>query len=79
MMQLSGWNAQAQLPKSDIWAIAPGSAFLFARPFSGDRDKEIERLARVLEKAEDGIGERWEEGLGEAVFCDEFHVQQRTQ
>jgi hypothetical protein len=78
MMQLSGWNAQASLPKSDLWAIAPGSAFLFKREYKGDRDAEIDRLARLLTKAEAGIGERWEEGLGEAVFCDEFHINQRV-
>jgi hypothetical protein len=76
-MVLAGWNAQAKLPKSDAWAIAPGSAFLFKKKHQGDARVEIDRLARILAKAQTGIGERWEEGLGEAVFCDEFHIQQR--
>ena len=79
MIQLSGWNAQAQLPKSDTWAIAPGSAFLFKRKYEGDPDAEFERLAQILAKAEEGIGERWEEGLGEAVFCDDFHIEGGSQ
>ncbi len=75
---LSGWNAQARLPKSDTPAIAAGSAFLF-RKHVADRNAEIDRLVRLLGKAQDGIGERWEEGLGEAVFCHSFHMKRRPQ
>lgn len=75
---IPGWNAQAKLPRPECQAIAPGSAFLFVkeRVAEGERAAEIERLAAVLGKAGDGIGERWEEGFGEAVFCDRFHLTQ---
>lgn len=77
MTTLSGWNAQAQLPKADVWAICAGSAFLFKKSVN-EIEGELNRLAGVLAKAESGIGERWEEGLGEAVFCHRFHVERRV-
>jgi CRISPR-associated protein Csx10 len=77
---LSGWHAAAALPKGDEAAISPGASFLFVRKArNGDREPEIKRLAVLLWKAGQGIGERWEEGLGEAVFCDPFHIQWRLQ
>jgi hypothetical protein len=72
---ISGWNAQAGLPKSDVLAISPGSAFLFRRTWGSgvDRQQEYERLAAIFAKAATGIGERWAEGYGGAHFCDEIH------
>jgi CRISPR-associated protein Csx10 len=76
-VSLSGWHSAAQLPKPDTTAIAPGSAFLFRRTIDeADREREYEALAQVL-AAISGIGERWEEGMGEAAFCDDFHIHQR--
>jgi hypothetical protein len=75
---LSGWNAQAGIPKGDISAIASGSAFAFVGSvLPEDRHTEMDRLAGILDRASVGIGERWEEGFGEAVFCDEFHCRFR--
>ena len=75
---IGGWNARAGLPKGDIHALAPGSAFLFTRSVvPGERDSEMDRLAGLLAACETGIGERWEEGFGEAVFCDPFHYALR--
>lgn len=75
---ISGWNAQAGLPKSDMLAISPGSAFLFQRTWAegGDRQQEYERLAAVFAKAAAGIGERWAEGYGGAHFCDGIHCEE---
>jgi hypothetical protein len=73
---ISGWNSQAQLPRPDVRAIEAGSAFLFVRSVKPEeRDEEVERIAGMLSGV-DGIGERWEEGYGEAVFCDPFHYEQ---
>jgi hypothetical protein len=78
MTTIGGWNARASLPKGDINALAPGSAFLFTRSVAaGERDAEMDRLAGLLAACETGIGERWEEGFGEAVFCDPFHYALR--
>jgi|HubBroStandDraft_1064217.scaffolds.fasta_scaffold08776_2 CRISPR-associated protein Csx10 len=78
MITIGGWNARASLPKGDIHALAPGSAFLFTRSVAPrERDAEMDRLACILAACETGIGERWEEGFGEAVFCDPFHYALR--
>jgi len=78
MTTIGGWNARASLPKGDIHTVAPGSAFLFTRSVAaGEREREMDRLASLLDACETGIGERWEEGLGEAVFCDPFHYALR--
>ena len=74
-VRIGGWNAQAGLPKADVSAIAAGSAFLFSRPFTGDdvaREGEYNRLAGIFARVS-GIGEKWSEGFGEAVFCDPIH------
>lgn len=79
MVTISGWNAQAGLPRGDEAAIAAGAAFLFAKIVeASQRDAEIQRLAGWLGQAERGIGERLEEGCGEAVVCDEFHCRRRV-
>jgi len=75
---IGGWNAQAGLPKSDILAITPGSAFLFTAPIRPEhRPAELQRLARLLTAAAAGIGERWAEGFGEVCFCHPVHLCQR--
>lgn len=76
---VSGWNAQARLPKPDVRAIAPGSAFVFCREVTAEsKGAELDRLEDVLSRARRGIGERWEEGFGEASFCDEIHYALRS-
>ena len=77
-MIISGWNAQAGLPKSDILAIAPGSAFLFEKAISpSEVEGEVATLAAVLSQAGYGVGERWAEGFGEIWFQDKFHWEYR--
>jgi hypothetical protein len=78
LISISGWNAQAGLPKSDVLAIAPGSAFLFLRSTTGTvtesaRRQEYDRLAAIFVPAAHGIGEKWAEGYGECRFCDPLH------
>lgn len=57
---IAGWNSLHRLPKASQWAMAAGSTFLLARPASGG-DGE---LARLLDAAREGIGERRAEGFG---------------
>jgi hypothetical protein len=65
------------MPKPDAAAIAAGSAFLFRKQINeAEREREYDALAPAL-AAVTGIGERWEEGMGEAAFCDDFHIHQR--
>lgn len=74
----AGWNAQAGLPKSSEPAIAAGSSFLFSKRIDpGHRDQELNRLAELFAAVDRGIGERWDEGFGEAVFCHEYHFNRQ--
>jgi hypothetical protein len=73
--RIAGWNAQAGLPKSEVDAIAAGSSYLFIREVAeGENEAEMDRLAAMFARAERGVGERWEEGFGEAVFCHPYHL-----
>ena len=55
-VRISGWNAQAQLPKPDIEAIAPGSCFLFGRKLTpGEAPAEMDRLAAILARHAAGL------------------------
>jgi hypothetical protein len=78
MATVGGWHARASLPKPEMDVIAAGAAFLFARKIAlADREAEIQRLALLLADCRKGVGERWEEGFGEASFCDPFHYSLR--
>jgi hypothetical protein len=73
---IAGWNAAAQMPKPEVRAIAPGSAFLFCRGGIANPEQEYARLAEALSAAEqEGVGERVEEGFGEIAFCLPFHSE----
>lgn len=76
MSLFSGWNQKAGLPKSDMWVLKPGSAFLLGKEVAPEtRDEELRMAAAALaEPLEKGIGERRDEGLGEITICDEFHT-----
>ncbi|HLJ26492.1 MAG TPA: hypothetical protein VKY85_07265 [Candidatus Angelobacter sp.] len=78
LITIEGWNAQAGLPKTAVSAIAPGSAFLFMAEVHREQyQAEIERLANLLSACAAGIGERWEEGFGEARICDPIHSRSK--
>ncbi len=75
---IPGWNAQAGLPRPETQAIAPGSSYLFRKKVeASNKESEISAIASTLARAERGLGERWEEGFGEAVFCESYHVDRR--
>jgi CRISPR-associated protein Csx10 len=74
---VAGWHAAAGLPKFEAEAICAGSCFLFDKD-SAETEREVEygRLARILAEVERrGIGERRDEGFGEAVICHPFHTE----
>jgi CRISPR-associated protein Csx10 len=73
---LSGWHAKGGLPKAETKVIAAGSCFLFQRDAPANREVEYEKLARAFVNLEErGIGERLDEGLGEATFCRTLHSE----
>ena len=70
---LGGWNAAWGLPKETELATRVGSVFVFR---TLDIDSWIPTL-RTLE--EFGIGSRREEGFGQILICDPFHLRTREQ
>ena len=73
---LSGWHAKGGLPKAETKVIEAGSRFLFQGEAPADREAEYEKLARAFVNLEErGIGERLDEGLGEATFCRTLHSE----
>ena len=66
---VSGWNAAWGLPKETDLVTKMGSIFVFHTP---DIDKWLSKLQK-LENI--GIGNRREEGFGQVLICDPFHLQ----
>lgn len=64
-----GWNATWGLPKETELATCIGSVFVFR---TSDIDAWMPAL-RTLERI--GIGSRREEGFGQILICDRFHLQ----
>ena len=68
---VGGWNAAWGLPKQTDLATRMGSVFVF---YTSDIDSWIPEL-KNLEKI--GIGNRREEGFGQILICDPFHLRMR--
>ena len=70
---VSGWNAAWKLPKETDLVTRIGSVFVFRTP---DIDAWIPALQTLENK---GIGNRREEGFGQILICDPFHLRTREQ
>ena len=68
-----GWNAAWGLPKETELATCIGSVFVFRTP---DIDAWIPAL-KHLEKI--GVGNRREEGFGQILICDPFHLRTQSE
>ena len=68
---VSGWNAAWRLPKRTDLITRIGSVFVF---HVADIDTWIPAL-KTLEKI--GVGNRREEGFGQILICDQFHLRTR--
>jgi hypothetical protein len=73
LVQIAGWHPVAELPKSENWAIAPGSAFLYGRSCTGSADERETLAGTLLDVEAAGVGELVELGYGEATFCANLH------
>ena len=70
---VSGWNTAWGLPKEIDLATRIGSVFVF-------HTSDIESWKQHLKELEDnGIGNRREEGFGQILICDPFHLRMREQ
>jgi CRISPR-associated protein Csx10 len=75
LVHIAGWHPVSELPKSEISAIAPGSAFLYGRTATND-PSELANLAQILQEVtQSAIGEMTEQGFGEVTFCAPLHWQ----
>ena len=73
---ITGWHAKGGLPKTEVAAIGAGSCFLFRREGCTDAAAEYEKLAQIFTRLEQrGVGERLDEGFGEATFCRALHCE----
>ena len=68
---VGGWNAAWGLPKETDLVTKIGSVFVF---HTSDIDAWLSEL-QTLENI--GIGNRREEGFGQVLICDPFHLQRR--
>lgn len=69
---VSGWNAAWKLPKETELVTRMGSVFVFHTP-------DIDGWMQVLKTLEEcGIGARREEGFGQILVCNPFHLRTRT-
>ena len=70
---VSGWNASWGLPKQTELVTRIGSVFVF-------QTTDIDSWLPALETLErNGIGSRREEGFGQVLICDPFHLRTREQ
>lgn len=69
--QMSGWSAAWGLPKPVTPALAAGSAVALRVP----ADERSALLTFLTAVAQNGLGERRAEGLGEVLVCDPFHTE----
>ena len=68
---VGGWNAAWRLPKETALVTKMGSVFVFHTP-------EIDAWIPKLQTLENiGIGNRYEEGFGQILICDPFHLHTR--
>ena len=68
---VGGWNAAWGLPKETDLVTKIGSVFVFHTPDIDAWLSELETLENI------GIGNRREEGFGQILICDPFHLRTR--
>lgn len=72
---ISGWQTAWQLPKEVLLAVQMSGLYVFAADTGQDKNDK-EKLIGWLSKLEAaGIGEMREDGCGQIVVCDPFHLE----
>lgn len=72
--RVSGWQTAWNLPKEVLLAVEKGSLYVFAAHTADE--SSLDWLCRLLERLEAvGIGELREDGFGQLVVCDPFHLE----
>ncbi len=74
-IHLSGWQTARRLPKEVLLASRMGGLYVFAAKTNGDPTM-LSTLVSILSKLEKaGIGEMREDGYGQIIICDPFHLE----
>jgi CRISPR-associated protein Csx10 len=73
MTPVTGWHAAAGVPRTELLMVAAGSCFAYASAAPAKADELVEWAVKL---EYEGIGDRRDEGFGEAVACHEMHARQ---
>jgi CRISPR-associated protein Csx10 len=71
--RLRGWNAAHGLPRQDEWMVSRGSVYAYL--YEGDPGGQEALQAKLRELQASGLGARRNEGFGQVVICDDFHLR----
>jgi CRISPR-associated protein Csx10 len=71
MTTVTGWHAAAGVPRTETHMVAAGSCFAYGTAAAVSTDELVEWAVKL---EHEGIGERREEGFGEAVACHDLHT-----
>lgn len=72
---VSGWQTVWQLPKEVLLSSRMGGLYVFAADLGQDEHKQ-RTLYSLLEKLQaTGIGELRQDGCGQIIICDPFHME----
>ncbi|MDQ3010370.1 MAG: CRISPR-associated RAMP protein Csx10 [Acidobacteriota bacterium] len=72
---VSGWQTAWQLPKEVLLSARMGGLYIFAADIGEDEGKR-QALCTLLEKLQvAGIGEMRQDGYGQIIICDPFHLE----
>ncbi|MCG3144839.1 MAG: hypothetical protein HONDAALG_02312 [Gammaproteobacteria bacterium] len=74
-LMVSGWQTAWRLPKEVLLATRMGGLYVFAADLGDDEHKQ-RTLFSLLEKLQAaGVGEMRQDGFGQIIICDPFHLE----
>lgn len=71
--RLRGWNVAHGLPRQDEWMVSRGSVYAYL--YEGDPSGWAALQAKLRQLQASGLGARRNEGFGQVVICDDFHLR----
>lgn len=72
---VSGWQTAWKLPKEVLLAAQMSGLYVFAADLGGKPDGEEQLVCWLARLQAAGIGEMREDGFGQIVVCDPFHLE----
>jgi hypothetical protein len=71
--RLRGWNVAHGLPRQDEWLVSRGSVYAYL--YEGDEGGQAALQAQLRELQKHGLGARRNEGFGQVIIDDDFHLR----